>query len=106
MTQPPAAESVIRENLSTYTDPYLGQTLGDAKAVGSVAVRDDLVAIDLVLGFPCADYVPELQAALQSYLGPALGRARFELRLTSQTPPPAVQRPLKPLPNPKHVTPA
>jgi ATP-binding protein involved in chromosome partitioning len=103
MNQPPAAESVIRENLSAYTDPYLGQTLGDAKAVGSVAVRDDLVSIDLVLGFPCADYVPELQAALQSYLGPALGRARLELRLTAQITAHAVQRTLKPLANVKNV---
>jgi hypothetical protein len=61
MNQLPAAESVLRENLSTYTDPYLGQTLGEAKAVSSVAVRGDIVAIELVLGFPCADYGPEMQ---------------------------------------------
>src|SRR5580704_19604363 len=97
MNQPPAAESTIRENLGTYTDPYLGQTLGEAKAVRSVAVRDDLVSIDLVLGFPCADYGPELHAALQSYLGPALGRARLELRLSAQITAHAVQRTLKPL---------
>ena len=55
MNQPPAAESILRESSCTYTDPYLGQTLGEAKAVTSVAIRGDLVTIELVLGFPCAD---------------------------------------------------
>jgi ATP-binding protein involved in chromosome partitioning len=104
MNQPPAAESVIREKLSTYTDPYLGQTLGDAKAVRSVAIHGDLVSIELVLGFPCADYVPEMEAALRSHLGPAvLGNARLELKLSAQITPHAVQRTLKPLTNVKNV---
>ena len=104
MNQPPAAESVIREKLSTYTDPYLGQTLGDAKAVSSVAIHGDLVAIELVVGFPCADYVPELEAALRSHLGPAvLGKARLELKLSAQITAHAVQRTLKPLTNVKNV---
>ena len=38
MNQPPAAESAIREKLSAYTDPYLGQTLGEAKAIKSLAM--------------------------------------------------------------------
>ena len=103
MNQPPAAESVLRENLSTYTDPYLGQTLDQAKAVRSVAIRGDLVTIELVLGFPCADYGPEMEAALRSHLGSALGSARLELKLSAQISAHAVQRTLKPLTNVKNV---
>jgi ATP-binding protein involved in chromosome partitioning len=103
MNQPPAAESAIREKLSAYTDPYLGQTLGDAKAIGSVAARGGIVSVELVLGFPCSDYVSELQAALQGYLGPVLGDARLELKLRAQITAHAVQRTLKPLANVKNV---
>jgi ATP-binding protein involved in chromosome partitioning len=103
MNQPPAAESAIREKLSAYTDPYLGQTLGDAKAIGSVAAHGGVVSAELVLGFPCTDYVSELQAALQGYLGPVLGDARLELKLRAQITAHAVQRTLKPLANVKNV---
>ena len=103
MNQPPAADTVIREKLSTYTDPYLGQTLGEAKAVGSVTSRDGLVAVELVLGFPCADYGPELQAALQAHLKSVLGDARLEVKLQAQITAHAVQRTLKPLANVKNV---
>jgi ATP-binding protein involved in chromosome partitioning len=103
MNQPPTADTAIREKLSTYTDPYLGQTLGEAKAVGSVTSRDGQVAVELVLGFPCADYGPELQAALQVHLKPELGDARLELKLRTQITAHAVQRTLKPLANVKNV---
>src|SRR5580700_4351507 len=103
MNQPSTADSILREHLSTYTDPYLGQTLGEAKAIRSVSVRGDSVAIELVLGFPCADYVPEMQAALRAHLGPALGEAALELKLTAQITAHAVQRTLKPLINVKNV---
>src|ERR1700691_5104869 len=103
MNQPPIADSILREHLSTYTDPYLGQTLGEAKAIKSVSVRGNSVAIELVLGFPCADYVPEMQAALRAHLGPALGEAGLELSLTAQITAHAVQRTLKPLINVKNV---
>jgi ATP-binding protein involved in chromosome partitioning len=103
MKHPPAADSALRDKLSTYTDPYLAQTLGEAKAVVSVAARDELVSIELVLGFPCADYVPELQAALEGHLRPLLGDARLALTLKSQITAHAVQRTLKPLANVKNV---
>src|ERR1700729_3015277 len=103
MNEPPAAESVIREKLGTYTHPYLGQTLGEAKAVRSVTVHGDLVAIELVLGFPCADYVAEMAGGLRPALGSALGSARLELNLSTQITAHAVQRTLKPLTNVKNV---
>ena len=103
MNQLPAAESVLREKLSAYTDPYLGQTLGEAKAISSVIIRGNLVVIELVLGFPCADYGPELASALRSHLGPALGGAQLELKLSAQITAHAVQRTLKPLTSVKNV---
>ncbi|HXI48538.1 MAG TPA: iron-sulfur cluster carrier protein ApbC [Steroidobacteraceae bacterium] len=103
MNQPPAAESAIRDKLSAYTDPYLGQTLGEAKAVRSVTSHADRLAVEVVLGFPCGDYGPELQAALEKHLGPLLGGVRLELKLQAQITSHAVQRALKPLANVKNV---
>ena len=103
MNQPVATDNAIREKLNTYTDPYLGQTLADAKAVASVTVRSGAVSVELVLGFPCADYVAELQTALQNHLQPLLGQARLELQLRAQITAHAVQRTLKPLANVKNI---
>jgi ATP-binding protein involved in chromosome partitioning len=103
MNQPTVADSVIREKLSTYTDPYLGQTLAEAKGVGSVTTSNGRVAVELVLGFPCADYGPELQAALENYLKAELGDAQLELKLSAQITAHAVQRTLKPLRSVKNV---
>src|ERR1700688_1574687 len=103
MNQPPAAESTIREKLSAYTDPYLGQTLGEAKAVRSLATHAGRISVELILGFPCADYTLELQTALENHLQPLLGDARLELKLQAQIAAHAVQRTLKPLANVKNV---
>ncbi len=103
MNQVNAADVAIREKISAYADPYLGQTLGEAKAVQSVTVHDDVVTVELVLGFPCKDYVAELQAALQQCIQPLLGRARLDLRLQSSITAHAVQRTLKPLADVKNI---
>jgi len=103
MNQPVAAEAQLREKLSTYVDPYLGQSLGDAKAIVSVNVDADLVVLELVLGFPCADYASELKTELERHLFPLLGNNRLELTLKSQITAHAVQRTLKPLANVKNV---
>jgi ATP-binding protein involved in chromosome partitioning len=103
MNQSLVADNAIREKLSTYLDPYLGQTLGEAKAVKSVVSHDQVVTAELTLGFPCADYAPELNAALSLHLQPLLGDARLELKLQAQITAHAVQRTLKPLANVKNV---
>jgi ATP-binding protein involved in chromosome partitioning len=103
MNQAAAADDAIREKLSAYADPYLAQTLGEAKAVHSVTLRGEAVAVELVLGFPCSDYVAELKAALQIHLQPLLGQARLELTLRAQITAHAVQRTLKPLANVKNI---
>jgi ATP-binding protein involved in chromosome partitioning len=103
MNQPAAAESALREKLSAYVDPYLEQSLGDAKAIDSVSTSADLVRVQLSLGFPCADYGAELKAALEGHLLPLLGNARLELTLKAKITAHAVQRTLQPLAHVKNV---
>jgi ATP-binding protein involved in chromosome partitioning len=103
MSHPAGAEVAIREKLTTYIDPYLGQSLGGAKAVSSVTLGQEALEVELVLGFPCADYIPELGAALTEFLGSLLGSTRLSLTLKAQITAHAVQRTLKPLANVKNV---
>ena len=103
MTLPGELAGAIHAKLSTYADPYLGQTLAQAKAIETVSVRDGTATVGLKFGFPCADYLPELQPALQSYLEPELGGARLELKLKAEITAHAVQRTLKPFANVKNI---
>ncbi len=103
MTQDTAAENVIREHLLTYVDPYLAQSLAAAKSVSSVTLTGGVLTVELVLGFPCADYVGELKSALQNHLGPLLAGARLDLKLRANITAHAVQRTLKPLENVKNI---
>jgi ATP-binding protein involved in chromosome partitioning len=103
MTSSDDTAGATRARLSTYTDPYLGQTLGQAKAIDTVTLQGDVVTVGLKLGFPCADYAAELQPLLQSYLEPVLGRARVNLELKADITAHAVQRTLKPLANVKNI---
>jgi ATP-binding protein involved in chromosome partitioning len=103
MTQSSVTASAIRAKLGTYTDPYLAQTLGQAKAIGDVSVRPGEVSIGLTFGFPVADYTGELQTALQSYLEPEIAGSRINLTLKADITAHAVQKTLKPLANVKNV---
>jgi len=103
MIESAATASAIRAKLGAYTDPYLAQTLSEAKVVGEVSVSAHSVDVELTFGFPVADYGPELLPALQSYLEPELAGARLNLRLRSNITAHAVQKTLKPLDNVKNV---
>jgi ATP-binding protein involved in chromosome partitioning len=103
MSQSAATSGAIRAKLSNYTDPYLGQTLEAARAVGNVAIRADGVAIELTFGYPIADYAAELGAALQHFLEPELAGAPLHLLLRSNITAHAVQKTLKPLAGVKNV---
>ena len=102
MTQTAPADA-LRAKLSTYTDPYLGQTLGQAKCLGELSVHSGIVRIELTFGFPVKDYAVELLPALQSYLQQELGGARIELALQANITAHAVQKTLKPLAGVKNV---
>jgi ATP-binding protein involved in chromosome partitioning len=95
--------SAIRAKLGSYTDPYLDQTLSQAKAIVDVSAEPDQLTVELKFGFPVADYADELLQALQGYLEPELGGARINLILKSEITAHAVQKTLKPLGNVKNV---
>jgi ATP-binding protein involved in chromosome partitioning len=101
MTSPD--DTAVHDNLGAYLDPYLGQTLAQAKAIRAVSLQRKVAVIELEFGFPCADYGSELIAALQRHLEPVLGGARVELKLRAAITSHAVQRTLKPLAQVKNI---
>jgi len=93
----------LRERLGAYTDPYLGRTLAEAKAISAITLHRNAVQISLKFGFPCADYAAELKGALETHLAALLNGAHLELTLEAQITAHAVQRTLKPLDRVKNV---
>ncbi len=98
-----ALNTAFRTHLGAYPDPYLGCSLEQAKAVTFSDLRDGVARVELTLGFPCADYGKELQAALENHLKEQLGGARLDLKLRAEITAHAVQRTLKPLASIKNV---
>jgi ATP-binding protein involved in chromosome partitioning len=103
MTQPSVTAGAIRAKLGAYTDPYLAQTLDQARAIGDVSVHAGVVSIELTFGFPVGDYAGELRTALESHLRPELAGARIDLTLKANITAHAVQKTLKPLATVKNV---
>jgi ATP-binding protein involved in chromosome partitioning len=103
MTSSDDTSGALREKLGGYVDPYLGQTLAQAKAIDAVSLHRNAALIELKLGFPCSDYEAELKTALQGFLQPVLGGARIELKLRADITAHAVQRTLKPLAHVKNI---
>ena len=86
------ATSRIRAALEAYADPYLGCSLGQAKAVGQLELRGRDAFVELKFGFPCADYDAELYAALCSHLQPLIDAGRLHLDLQAEITAHAVQK--------------
>jgi ATP-binding protein involved in chromosome partitioning len=74
-------EKEIEIQLAAYRDPYLGMYLGKAKAIKRIAIEQDRVEIDLVLGYPHETLKNELIAAISDYLRPVLAAKKLELKL-------------------------
>src|SRR6516165_2022720 len=89
--------SAVRDALEAYVDPYLGETLGTARAVRDVRATGSGVLAQVVLGFPTGGYERELAAALNGQLAAAGIAVPLTLELQSDIRSHAVQRNLKPL---------
>jgi ATP-binding protein involved in chromosome partitioning len=89
--------SSVRAALEAYLDPYLGETLGTARAVREVRATGPGFTAQVVLGFPTGGYAQELTAALERQLAAAGIAAPLTLELQSDICAHAVQRNLKPL---------
>jgi ATP-binding protein involved in chromosome partitioning len=96
-------ETALRECIEAYRDPWLKQTLGEARAVRAVHVHANRAEAEIVLGFPAADYAPELTEALRQQVKGVAQIESLEVRLASEIAAHAVQRGLQPLKSVRNV---
>jgi ATP-binding protein involved in chromosome partitioning len=89
--------NTVRSALEAYVDPYLGESLGKARAVLDLAPQGDGYRARIALGYPVGGYREELGAALAAHLAAVGVRAPLALDLEADIRPHAVQRSLKPL---------
>ena len=92
-----AARDELRRRVEAYRDPWLEVTLGEAQAVRAVDLEGTRGRVEIVLGFPAADYAQTLAGELKAWVRPA-GIADLEVTVRSEILAHAVQRNLKPLP--------
>jgi len=93
----PELSSEFRALVEKYADPYLGQTLGTARAVEIAELKGDQAHVRVVLGFPVGGYQEEFSRGLAAHIAAAGCPARVDVELTSKITPHAVQRQLSPL---------
>jgi len=96
-------DSVLTHCLEAYVDPWLGQTLGAARALRSVQVAGNKATIEVSLGFPAADYGDELRAALSRHAAELAWLEELEVSVSSEIATHAVQRNLQPLKSIKNI---
>jgi ATP-binding protein involved in chromosome partitioning len=89
--------TTLQAALEAYTDPYLGETLGKARAVREVVPAADGFSARLALGFPVGGYEEELQQALLAHLAAAGIQVPVRFTIEAEIRSHAVQRNLKPL---------
>jgi len=103
MTDDPTLNG-LRAALDSYVDPYLGESLGAAKAVQELDAKPGgAVVARLRFGFPVGGYRDELTAALGNHLAAAGIQTPLMVELMADIRSHAVQRNLKPIDQIKNV---
>ncbi len=89
--------AAIEEKLKGVIDPHTGMDLLAAKAVKEIAVDDEQVKIDIVLGYPAKSWEAELAARVREAVAGA------QVSVESNTVPHEVQEGVKPLKGVKNI---
>lgn len=93
----------VRALLHAYVDPYLGESLGTAKALTDVTHSAGRYRARISLGFPVGGYHDELSRALAGHLAANGMPVPLDVELGAEIRAHAVQRNLKPLEQIKNV---
>ena len=97
------SQSQVETALREVIDPYLQQDLVSAKAVKNIAIDDDGVIVDVVLGYPAKGYQDTLAAGIRGKVG-ALPQVRVvTVNISSSIVAHAAQKNVKPHANIKNI---
>src|SRR3954452_14057178 len=92
----PAQSAEFRALVEKYSDPFLGQTLGSARAVESAELKGERAHVRVALGFPVGGYQDEFAKGLRAHVVAGGGPALVDVELVARITPHAVQRQLSP----------
>jgi ATP-binding protein involved in chromosome partitioning len=92
----PELSAEFRALVENYQDPFLGQTLGNARAVESAELKGERAHVRVVLGFPVGGYEQEFARGLTAHIAAGGGPAEVDVELFSKITAHAVQRQLSP----------
>ena len=79
MNAPQDADGAIREKLAPISIPIWARPWARPTRSSPSPCHGNGARVELVFGFPCADYGAELLAALQTYLDRELGEGPLDL---------------------------
>jgi ATP-binding protein involved in chromosome partitioning len=96
-------QAALKGAIESFLDPYLQETLGDARALQRIDEEGGRQVALLQLGFPVGGYREEIEASLREHLRERGVPVELDLRLTSRIEAHAVQRTLKPLEGVKNI---
>ncbi len=97
-------ENELRACLEAFEEPWLRQTLGEARALRAVQVSGGGSSAQVMLGFPAADYAGELAAKLQAHARAQLPWLEsLQVEVGSEILAHAVQRNLQPAGDIKNI---
>ncbi len=101
MSEPTRAqvESAIKE----YIDPWLETDLVSAKSIKEIGISAGEIKVSVVLGFPAAGYLQELERQLQERIGAVGGVSAVHIDTATRIIRHAVQKGVKPLEGIKNV---
>jgi ATP-binding protein involved in chromosome partitioning len=93
----PNASAEFRALVEEYPDPYLRQTLGEARAIESAEMKGDRGHVRVAFGFPTGGYQDEFGRGLQAHVSARGGPASIDVELVQSITAHAVQRQLSPM---------
>ena len=98
-----SAESDLKNALLACAIPNLDLTLGDAGRIVKLEEADGRVEIQVEIGFPAGDLLPELEASIRQCITDAGSSTQVRLQVTTKISAHGVQRNLKPLPDVRNI---
>jgi len=93
----------VEQALDQFVDPHMDSTLSAAKAVDSIDIDGQSVAIKLTLPYPCARYKEQLEQQLSALINKAAPEASATFEIGHKVIPHSVQQGVKRLENVKNI---
>ncbi len=93
----------VETALKGYIDPYLESDLVSAKAIKNITVDNNRVTVDIVLGYPAAGFISEMQSALTQIIQSIDGVSAAVVNVTCKVTSHKVQQGVSPIKNVKNI---